>query len=74
MSRVSVVTGAASGNGRAIASRLLSCGDRVAALDISANSLDRCRAGEWSAHVDRTLCLVTDVSRRSERQRRDSRV
>jgi NAD(P)-dependent dehydrogenase (short-subunit alcohol dehydrogenase family) len=62
MSRVSVVTGAASGNGLAIASRLLSCGDRVAALDVSADSLARCSACEWQLHVNRTLCLAIDVS------------
>ena len=62
MSRVSVVTGAASGNGLAIASRLLGCGDHVAALDISPGQLERCRAGEWSAHGDRILSLVTDVT------------
>ena len=62
MSRVSVVTGAASRNGRAIASRLHDCGDRVAALDVSANSLNRCRVDEWDAHGDRVLCLVADVS------------
>lgn len=62
MSRVSVVTGAASGNGRAIANRLLSCGDSVAVLDVSADALARCHACEWQAHVDQTLCLVTDVS------------
>ncbi len=62
MSRVSVVTGAASGNGRAIASRLLNSGDRVAALDVSGDALDRCRAAEWSAHTARTLCLITDVT------------
>jgi NAD(P)-dependent dehydrogenase (short-subunit alcohol dehydrogenase family) len=62
MSRVSVVTGAASGNGRAIASRLLNCGDRVAALDVAADSLERCRANEWGAHVEWLLCVVTDVT------------
>jgi NAD(P)-dependent dehydrogenase (short-subunit alcohol dehydrogenase family) len=62
MSRVSVVTGAASGNGRAIASRLLNCGDRVAALDVSVGSLERRRADEWDAYTDRVLCLVTDVT------------
>ena len=62
MSRVSVVTGAASGNGLAITSRLLGCGDHVAALDVSPGQLDRCRSGEWSAHGDRILSLVTDVT------------
>jgi NAD(P)-dependent dehydrogenase (short-subunit alcohol dehydrogenase family) len=62
MSRVSVVTGAASGNGRAIASRLLGCGDRVVALDVSPSQLDRCRVDEWDAHEERILCLVTDVA------------
>jgi NAD(P)-dependent dehydrogenase (short-subunit alcohol dehydrogenase family) len=62
MSRVSVITGAASGNGRAIASRLLKCGDRVAALDISLGALDRCRAEDWCEHADRVLGYVTDVT------------
>jgi NAD(P)-dependent dehydrogenase (short-subunit alcohol dehydrogenase family) len=62
MSRVSVITGAASGNGRAVASRLLKCGDRVAALDISIDALDRCRAEDWCGHADSLLGLVTDVT------------
>jgi NAD(P)-dependent dehydrogenase (short-subunit alcohol dehydrogenase family) len=62
MSRVSVITGAASGNGRAIASRLLKCGDRIAALDISIDALDRCGAEDWCGHADRVLGLVTDVT------------
>lgn len=62
MSRVSVVTGAASGNGLAITTRLLGCGDRVAALDISAGQLDRRRTCEWSDHGDHVLPLLTDVT------------
>jgi NAD(P)-dependent dehydrogenase (short-subunit alcohol dehydrogenase family) len=62
MSRVSVITGAASGNGRAIASRLLKYGDCIAALDISIDALDRCRTEDWCGHADRVLSLVTDVT------------
>lgn len=62
MSRVSVITGAASGNGRAIASRLLARGDTVAALDAAADSLNRCRVEEWDNYGDRLLCLVADIA------------
>lgn len=62
MSRVSVVTGAASGNGRAIASRFLQRGDHVAALDVSADLLDRCRCDQWGEYEDRLHCVVSDVT------------
>jgi NAD(P)-dependent dehydrogenase (short-subunit alcohol dehydrogenase family) len=62
MSRVSVVTGAASGNGLAIARRLLKGGDLVAALDVAAEPLAGCRRHEWAMYGDRLFCLTTDVA------------
>ena len=62
MSRVSVVTGAASGNGLAIARRLLKGGDHVAAVDIAVEPLGRCREREWAAYGDRVFCLAADVA------------
>lgn len=60
-----VVTGAASGNGMAIATRFLERGDRVAALDLSADALDAAESG-WRAHRDRLLCLPADVSKEAD--------
>lgn len=60
--RVVVVTGAASGNGLAIASRLLSRGDLVVAFDVSAQALARCEAEHWSDHRDAVLTMAGDVS------------
>lgn len=60
--RVVVVTGAASGNGLAIASRLLSRGDLVVAFDVSAQALARCEAEPWSDHRDAVLTMAGDVS------------
>jgi NAD(P)-dependent dehydrogenase (short-subunit alcohol dehydrogenase family) len=56
------VTGAASGNGRAIATRFLEGGDQVAAVDVSGESLATLRDGEWRAHGARLLCVTADVS------------
>ncbi len=66
MNRSIVVTGAASGNGRAIATRFLEAGDRVAALDVSGDALGALRDGEWKAHGERLLCLTADVSREDD--------
>jgi NAD(P)-dependent dehydrogenase (short-subunit alcohol dehydrogenase family) len=60
--RVVVVTGAASGNGLAIASRLLSRGDLVVAFDVSAQALARCEAEHWSDRRDAVLTMAGDVS------------
>jgi len=66
MSRSVVVTGAASGNGRAIAGRFLAGGDRVAALDLSSEALDALRDREWKPYAARLLCLAADVSREAD--------
>ncbi len=60
--RVVVVTGAGSGNGLAIASRLLSRGDSVVAFDVSAQALASCEAGQWVDHRDAVLTMSGDVS------------
>ena len=62
MSRVAVVTGAASGNGTAIASRFLADGNRVVAVDINAGNLEKTREEHWSKWKDQVLCLAADVS------------
>lgn len=64
--RVVVVTGAASGNGLAIASRLASLGDRVVAFDVSAQALARCKAEYWSDHRAAVLTIVGDVSEETD--------
>jgi NAD(P)-dependent dehydrogenase (short-subunit alcohol dehydrogenase family) len=53
VSRVAVVTGAASGNGLAIASLFLERGDRVAAIDLSADALDAASRDAWREHDGR---------------------
>jgi NAD(P)-dependent dehydrogenase (short-subunit alcohol dehydrogenase family) len=68
--RVVVVTGAASGNGLAIASRLLSRGDLVVAFDVSAQALARCEAEHWSDHRDAVLTMAGDVSDEADVGRR----
>ncbi len=60
--RIVVVTGAASGNGLAIASRLLSRGDSVVAFDVSAKALVECEAEQWADHRDAVLTISGDVS------------
>ena len=62
MSRIAVVTGAASGNGTAIVSRFLADGYRVAAVDIHAENLEQTRERHWSKSEDQVLCLAGDVS------------
>jgi NAD(P)-dependent dehydrogenase (short-subunit alcohol dehydrogenase family) len=66
VSRAVVVTGAASGNGRAIATRFLERGDRVAAVDVSTEALREVRARDWETHGERVLCLTADVSREAD--------
>lgn len=62
MSRVAVVTGAASGNGTAIASRFLADGNRVAAVDVNTDNLEKTRERCWSKWKNQILCLTGDVS------------
>ena len=62
MSRIAVVTGAASGNGLAIASRFLERGDRVAAIDLSDDALDAVRRTDWRAYDGQVECFAADVS------------
>jgi NAD(P)-dependent dehydrogenase (short-subunit alcohol dehydrogenase family) len=61
--RVVFVTGAAMGNGWAIASRFLSMGDLVVATDINGDALDKTRGEFWQSYGDeRLLCLTADVA------------
>ena len=62
MSRIAVVTGAASGNGTAIVSRFLADGNRVAAVDIDPDNLEKTRERYWGKWKNRLLCLTGDVS------------
>ena len=64
--RVVIVTGAASGNGLAIASRQLSLGDFVVAVDLSAELLARCAKEHWSAHQESLLTRVGDVAQEAD--------
>ena len=64
--RVVIVTGAASGNGLAIATRQLSLGDHVVAVDMSADLLARCAAQHWAAHRSSLLTLVADVAKEAD--------
>jgi len=66
MQRVVVVTGAASGNGLAITSRLLAAGDFVVAFDLSGDALARCRDGDWAAWRDDVLPLAGDVAQEAD--------
>ena len=63
--KVAVVTGAASGIGRAIADRLAAAGMRVALADIEQQALDRA-ADEMRAAGATVLPVRTDVSRHAE--------
>lgn len=67
--RVVVVTGAASGNGLAIASRQLSAGDFVIAFDVSAQALAKCEAERWAAHHGAVLSVAGDVSNEADIRR-----
>lgn len=69
MNRVALVTGAASGNGRAIAGRLLQDGYTVAAVDLDQGALDRTRAEAWAESSERAVCLRADVAVAAEVER-----
>lgn len=64
MSLVVLITGAASGIGRAIASRFLAEGQRVAAVDLDRAALERARQESWSDAGERLLLLGADVAQR----------
>jgi NAD(P)-dependent dehydrogenase (short-subunit alcohol dehydrogenase family) len=62
MNRAVIVTGAASGIGRAIATRFLNEGDRVAAFDLDLAALDVARRESWPQAGERFLPIAGDVS------------
>jgi NAD(P)-dependent dehydrogenase (short-subunit alcohol dehydrogenase family) len=64
--RVVVVTGAASGNGLAIASRQLSAGDFVVAFDVSEEGLRKCEAEFWGGYRTSVRTVVGDVASDSD--------
>lgn len=61
MTTVVLVTGAASGNGQAIATRFLSDGASVAAVDVAPRALES-TAAAWHDDADRLLCITADVA------------
>nr|BBD49892.1 (R)-2-Hydroxypropyl-CoM dehydrogenase [Alteromonadaceae bacterium PE-TB08W] len=69
MTRVVLVTGAASGNGKAIASRFLRDGERVVAIDLSMESLDQTMEDSWEQFADSVLCVAANVSSEEDTQK-----
>jgi NAD(P)-dependent dehydrogenase (short-subunit alcohol dehydrogenase family) len=63
MNRAVLVTGAASGIGRAIAGRFLAEGDRVAAIDLDPAALEATRRESWLEAGERVTLVRADVSR-----------
>ena len=64
--RIALVTGAASGIGRATAARLLAAGAHVALLDRDAELLDSAAKYLRSAHAGRVIAVAADVSDSSQ--------
>ena len=60
--RAVLVTGAASGIGRAITSRFLAEGDRVAAIDLDLAALELTRREAWADAGERLTSIRADVS------------
>jgi NAD(P)-dependent dehydrogenase (short-subunit alcohol dehydrogenase family) len=69
MSRAVIVTGAASGIGRATAARFLREGDRVAALDLDLAALETARRESWPDAGNRFLPMVGDVAQPADAAR-----
>lgn len=69
MNRAVIVTGAASGIGRAIATRFLNEGDRVAAFDVDAAALDAARRESWPQVGERFFAIAGDVSNAADAAR-----
>ena len=62
MNRAVIVTGAASGIGRAIATRFLNEGDRVVAFDLDPAALELARRESWPQAGERFMPVTGDVS------------
>ena len=62
MKRTVIVTGAASGIGRAITSRFLREGDSVAAFDLDSAALETARRESWPDAGERFMPIAGDVS------------
>ena len=65
--RVAVVTGAASGIGRAMAERFATAGMKIVLADVEENALKKTE-GEMRAQGASTLAVVTDVSQAMQRR------
>ncbi len=63
MTRLVIVTGAASGNGKAIATRFLREGETVIAQDLDDDALQTARQQEWRLYAERVRCCAGDISR-----------
>ncbi len=69
MNRAVIVTGAASGIGRAIATRFLNEGERVAAFDVDAAALEATRRESWPQAGERFVAIAGDVSNAADAAR-----